>query len=159
LLTPNVGTAKPVTVSGLTLDGADAVNYALTQPSTTADITAATLTASITADNKTYDGTTAATIATRTLSGVVGIENVSLVGGTASFADKNVGNAKTVTATGLNLSGVDANNYQLASTSATAAADITARTLAVSAIGVNKLYDGTTATTVTLSDDRIPGET
>src|SRR5207247_11052471 len=96
----NVGAAKLVTVSGLTLNGADAANYALTQPTATADITAATLTGSITADNKTYDGTTAATIATRTLSGVIGSDNLSLSGGTAAFADKNVGNGKSITATG-----------------------------------------------------------
>jgi len=36
----------------------------------------------------------------------------------------------------------------------TTAADITARTLSVSATGVNKAYDGTTSATVTLSDRR-----
>jgi len=35
-----VGTNKPVTISGLTLGGSAAGNYALTQPTTTADITA-----------------------------------------------------------------------------------------------------------------------
>src|SRR5213078_2994358 len=123
-------------------------NYALTQPTTAADITAAALTGSVTAGNKTYDGTTAATIATRTLSGVVGSENVNLVGGTATFANKTVGNGKSVTATGLSLSGADAGNYQLASTSAATTADITARTLTVSATSVNKVYDGTIAATV-----------
>jgi len=77
-----------------------------------------TVTGSITANSKTYDRTTAATIATRTLSGVVGSDNVSLTGGTATFSDKNVANGKTVTATGLSLSGTAAGNYQLASTSA-----------------------------------------
>src|SRR5206468_6826777 len=110
---PTVETAKAVTVSGLTLGGTAAANYTLTQPAATADITAATLTGSITANNKTYDGTTAATIATRTLSGVLGSEDVSLTGGTAAFADKNVGNGKSVTTTGLSLSGADAGNYQL----------------------------------------------
>src|SRR5439155_4246035 len=104
----NVGTGKSVTVSGLTLEGADAANYALTQPTSTADITAATLTGSIAADNKTYDGTTAATIATRTLSGVIGSDNVTLTGGTAAFADMNAGIGKTVTATGLSLTGTAA---------------------------------------------------
>jgi hypothetical protein len=154
----NVGTAKSVTVSGLTISGADAANYALTQPSTTADITAVTLTGSITADNKTYDGTTAATIATRTLSGVLGSEDVSMIGGTATFADKNIGTGKSVTATGLSLSGADAGNYQLTSTSTATTADITARTLTVSATGVNKIYDGATAVTVTLSDNRVSGD-
>src|SRR5207245_737517 len=74
------------------------------------------------------------------------------------FAGKNVGNAKSVTATGLSLSGAGAGNYQLASTSASTTANITARTLTVSATGVNKVYDGTTAATVTLSDNRVSGD-
>jgi len=89
---------------------------------------------------------------------VLGSEDVSLVGGTATFADKTVGNGKSVTATGLSLSGADAGNYQLASTSASTTADITARALTVSATGVNKVYDGTTAATVTLSDNRVSGD-
>jgi hypothetical protein len=47
----NVGSGKTVTVSGLTIDGVDAGNYSLAQPTTTADITKATLIA--TADDKT----------------------------------------------------------------------------------------------------------
>src|SRR5207247_1292704 len=117
------------------------------------------VTGSITASNKTYDGTTAATIATRSLSGVLGSDAVSLSGGTATFASKTAGTAKTVTATGLSLSGADAANYQLASTTATTTADITTRALLVSAAGVNKGYDGTTTATVTLSDNRVAGDT
>jgi len=37
-----------------------------------------------------------------------------------------------------------------------AAADITARSLSVTATGVNKIYDGTTSATVSLADNR-PG--
>jgi hypothetical protein len=50
-----------VTVGGLTLTGASATNYTLTQPAgLTANITAVgvTITSGITANNKTYDGTT-----------------------------------------------------------------------------------------------------
>src|SRR5207302_100803 len=101
----NVGTAKTVSVTGLAISGADAANYTVnTTTSATADVTPATVSASITADNKVYDGTTAATIATRSLSGVLGSDTVSLSGGTASFASKTVGTAKTVTATGPSLS-------------------------------------------------------
>ncbi len=54
---------KTVTVSGLALAGRDAANYTLTQPTTTANITPAGLTVtSITANNKVYDSTTAATL-------------------------------------------------------------------------------------------------
>ena len=69
----------------------------------------------------------------------------------ASFASKSVGTAKTVTATGLSLSGTAAGNYQLTSTTATSTANITARSLTVTATGVNKAYDGTTSATVTLA--------
>jgi hypothetical protein len=37
--TPDVGTGKTVFITGLTLNGADAGNYTLTQPTTTASIT------------------------------------------------------------------------------------------------------------------------
>ena len=82
---------------------------------------------------------------------------VGYVGGTATFDDKNVGNGKTVTVTGLSLSGADAGNYTV-NTTATTTADITPRALMVSAAGQNKVYDGTTTATVTLSDDRVAGD-
>src|SRR5262249_40470749 len=126
--------------------------------SSTFAVSQATVTGSITANSKIYDGTTAAAIATRTLSGALAGDDVSLSGGTATFASKTVGTAKTVTASGLSLSGTSAANYQLASSSATATANITARPLTVSAAGVNKAYDGTTGATVTLSDNRVSGD-
>src|SRR5262249_42072815 len=89
------------------------------------NVNPAIVTGTITANNKIYDGTTAASIATRALSGALAGDDVSLSGGTASFASKSVGTARTVTAAGLTLSGAAASNYQLASTSATALADIT----------------------------------
>src|SRR5439155_363316 len=52
-----VGTAKTVNVSGLTISGADSTNYTLTQPATSADITARALNVTATAVNKPYDGT------------------------------------------------------------------------------------------------------
>src|SRR5262249_40101501 len=62
---------------------------------------------------KVYDGTTSATILTRTLNpgGVVGTDSVSYTGGTATFDNKNVGTNKTVTGTGFSLSGPNAGNY------------------------------------------------
>src|SRR5439155_1709511 len=116
------------------------------------------LTASITANIKVYDGTTPATIATPSVSGVIGSDTVNLSGGTATFSDKNVANGKTVTATGLNLSGTAAGNYQLASTSATTTADITAKGLTVSGVTAhNKVYDGTTVATLDLSSVTLVG--
>ncbi len=106
------------------------------------------MTPNITADDKPYDGTTAATIATRTLTGVIGAEDVTLTGGTANFANAIVGNW-TVTATGLTLSGADAGNYQLSTTTATTTANITAASILIPSITAdNKIYDGTTAATI-----------
>ena len=95
----NAGTNKTVTVSGLSLSGADGGNYVLaaTSATATADITPVTLTGHFTAANKFYDGGTAATIVTRTLTGTFGTDDVSLVGGTATFSDKHAGVGKTVT--------------------------------------------------------------
>ena len=121
----HVGTAKPVTVSGYSISGADAANYGLSQPTgLTANITAASVTPHITAADKVYDGTTAAALLTRTLTGVFGSDDVTLTGGSATFADAAVGSGKTVTATGLSLSGADIANYSLSSTSATTTASI-----------------------------------
>src|SRR5207237_2667801 len=75
----------------------------------------------------------------------------------ASFADKSVGTAKAVSVTGISITGPDAANYTF-NTTASTTADITARALTVSAAGVNKVYDGTTDATATLSDDRVAGD-
>jgi hypothetical protein len=105
-----------------------------------------------------YDGTSVATLASQTLAGVIGTDDVSLTVGSASFDDKNVGNGKTVTASGLALSGGAAANYILGSSTATTTANITPATLHVSATGQDKVYDGTATATVSLSDDRLAGD-
>ena len=95
-----------------------ASDYALpTTASGPGHITAKALVGSITAADKVYDTTTTATITSRTLAGVVPGDSVSYVGGTANFLpDASVGQNKTVTATGLSLSGGDAGNYTVAPT-------------------------------------------
>jgi hypothetical protein len=154
----NVGTDKPVSVTGISISGPDAGNYTLvsTTAMTTADITARALTVSATGIDKVYDGTTAATVTLSDdrVSGDALATSYTL----ASFADKHVGTNKPVSVTGISISGADAGNYTLVSTTAMTAADITARALTVSATGIDKVYDGTTAATVTLSDDRVSGD-
>src|SRR6185503_16989999 len=117
--TAAVGTAKTVTSSNLALSGAAASNYVLsaTTATTTANITAATLTPAITATNKIYDGTSSAAISC-TVTGVVGGDVVACAG-TGSFDTAAVGAGKTVTANGLSLSGAAASNYALSATTAT----------------------------------------
>ena len=141
-----VDTGKTVIVTGITISGADAGNYALTQPAPTASITPVTVTPSVTVAGKPYDGTTAATITASSLSGVIGSDDVNLgTSGTAAFTDKNVGTGKTVNVTGLSLSGTTAGNYVLSATTASTTADITALTITVTAASDSKPYDGTTA--------------
>src|SRR5205807_1672591 len=146
----NVGVGKTVTVSGITIAGADAGNYTLTNTTatTTANITAKSLTVSATADNKAYDGTTTATVhlTTNALAGDV----VTASDTSATFSDKNVGVGKTVTVSGITIGGADAGNYTLSNTTATATANITAKSLTVSATADNKAYDGTTTAVVHL---------
>jgi hypothetical protein len=138
----NAAVGKTVTGTGLSLAGTDAGNYTVNSTATTtADITALGITGSITAANKTYDGNNTATITSRTLTGVIGGDTLSYVGGTATFSDKNAAVGKTVTGTGLSLAGTDAGNYTVNSTTTTTA-DITTRPLTVTADpGQTKVYE------------------
>ncbi|MDP3790750.1 MAG: YDG domain-containing protein, partial [Candidatus Omnitrophota bacterium] len=82
----------------------------------------------ITANNKTYDGTTAATLNTTlaALSGVVAGDTVTLdtTAATGAFASKDIGTDKLVTISGLTISGGSSANYSL--TQPTTTANITA---------------------------------
>jgi hypothetical protein len=115
-----VGNGIAVTVSGMTLGGSSAGNYALTQPAgLTANITAAPVIVSsgITADNKVYSGTTDATLASNNvvLSGVItgDVVNLNTNGYLANFASAAVGNGIGVTVSGMTLGGSSAGNYTL----------------------------------------------
>ena len=107
----NVGTAISVT-STQTLSGADANKYSLTLPTgLSADITAKALTISgAVAQNKQFDGTTAATI-TGTLVTVESGDVVTL-NDTGVFASSAIANGISVTSTST-LGGANAGNYTL----------------------------------------------
>jgi hypothetical protein len=140
----NVGTGIGITTAGYTLDGANAANYSLTQPSLSANITARELTITgLTGDNKAYDGDTDATaIGTASLRGVVGSDDVSLSGTPVfTFDSANVGTGIAITTSGYTLSGLNAGNYSL--TQPSLSANITAHELTVTGLtGENKIYDG-----------------
>jgi filamentous hemagglutinin family protein len=144
----NAGNTKAVTAA-LALAGTDAANYTLTQPSgLTADITKAILsTSGAVAQNKTYDATTAATITGETLSGVISGDTVT-VSGNGTFADKNAGATKAVTAA-LAISGTDAGNYTLTQPTGLTANISKAVLTSSGAVAQNKTYDATTAATIT----------
>ncbi|MFQ6759600.1 MAG: filamentous hemagglutinin N-terminal domain-containing protein [Deltaproteobacteria bacterium] len=159
-LDKDVGVGKTVDVSDITLGNMDAGNYTFNTTATTiADITRANLAiAGITAANKVYDGTTTATLGGAATVSALGGDAVSLGGsGSGVFTDKNVALGKTVIVSGYSISGADAGNYTLLQPTGVTA-DITARPLTVTATGVAKVYDGTTAAIVTYADNRITGD-
>ncbi|MDO9187776.1 MAG: YDG domain-containing protein, partial [Bacteroidia bacterium] len=153
----NVGTAKAVTLGTLALgDGTGlASNYTFTGGTKSLDVTAKALTVSATGSNKVYDGTTTGTVIL-TDNRVAG-DALTLSNTSAHFSDKNAAAGKTVNVSGINVTGTDAGNYTF-NTGASATADITARGLAVTAAGANKVYDGTTTAAVTLGDNRVAGD-
>jgi hypothetical protein len=143
---PNAGTA----LQSVTYMPTDSTNY--NTVSSTASVTvkpkAVTVTG-LTANDKVYDGNTAATLNTSgaALVGLVSPDVVTLntADATGAFNDPNVGTAKTVMVSGLSLSGTDAGNCTLASSVASATADILARAITVTAVADSKMYDGTPA--------------
>jgi hypothetical protein len=130
-------------------------NYTLVVQNSALIVTQAVLTVSATAQNRVYDGTTVAGVALsdNRLSG----DNLTTSYTQASFADKLVGTNKPVTVSGISVTGPDAANYTY-NTTATTAASITSAALLVTAIGQDRIYDGTTNATVSLSDNRIAGD-
>ncbi|GAA4302376.1 hypothetical protein GCM10023183_14200 [Nibribacter koreensis] len=120
-------------------------------------ITPLVIVGEVTIGNKVYDKTTAASIIDRSLVGNLNGDAVFYTGGTATFSDENVGTGKTVTVTGLGLSGADAGNYTV-NTTATATADITKRAIVLTVNAQNKVYDGNTNATVTFTTNIIPGD-
>ncbi|HLA33762.1 MAG TPA: YDG domain-containing protein, partial [Rhodocyclaceae bacterium] len=148
--TKNVGASKTVTASGFGLTGADAGNYSLAQPTgLSASITPYNLSITgISAQNKIYDATTAATLTGGAIASFSG-DAVSLTSGIAMFDTKNVGSGKTVTASGFGLTGADAGNYTLAQP-AGLNASITPYNLSITGVAAqNKVYDATTTATLT----------
>ncbi|MDB5026281.1 MAG: Fibronectin type domain protein [Mucilaginibacter sp.] len=155
----NVGTGKPVSVTGISISGGASGNYTLsnTTASTTASITTKPITVTATGINKIYDGTAIATV-TLTDDRVSG-DVLTDAYTTATFANKDVASGKTVTVSGISISGTDAANYTLNSiTAGSTTASITQKTLTVTAHGVDKIYDSNTTATVTFTDDRVSGD-
>ena len=110
------------------------------------------VTPTVTLNDKVYDGTVAAaTLASRSLSGVWGDDEVSLgdSGAAGAFASPHIG-SYSPGVSGLRLSGAAAANYSLTAMAAGASARITARPLAIAGLAVrDRLYDGTTTAALT----------
>jgi hypothetical protein len=135
-------------------------NYTITgQATTTANISAKALTVSgLTAADKVYDGTSTATINTSSTvtSGLITGDDFAVAttgafrnaGNTAN--DKNVGTAKTVQLAST-YTGNDVGNYTITG-QAVATANITPKAMSITGItAADKVYDGSTAATVSTS--------
>ena len=124
----NAGTGT-VTLTSSSLSGSGTANFTINKKSVTVP-------SGITAQNKVYNGNTAATLVTTSavFSGKVGSDNLT-ISATGTFSDANVGTNKTVTLSGLTLGGSQAGNYQLANSGnqATTTASITKKSLTVTA--------------------------
>ena len=123
----NAGPEKTVTVSGITLGGNDAGNYTVSLPT---DVTATisrkpvTITGT-TAQNKVYDGTTAAKVdQTGDVTTKIDGDDVSVQAGAAQFTSADAGEDIRVIFSGFTLTGADAGNYILSAQPADGMADI-----------------------------------
>jgi filamentous hemagglutinin family protein len=137
--TKNVGNGIAVSTN-MSISGTDAGNYIIQQPTgVTANITPLAITVTATGTNRQYNGLLSDTV---TLAGTLAGDSVTINDTSSNFADANVGNGKTVTVSGISLSGASAGNYTLNNTSTTTTADITPRILDLSG---TRVYDATTS--------------
>ena len=146
------GVGKRVTISSLSLSGADAGNYEaqLPESSTTASILAKGLVLRQAAGaplvSKVYDGGNSApadAIKAQALviDGLVAGDVVNAAATGGSYADKRVGNNKAITLSGVSLTGNDAGNYSVSA--ASVRGQITPLTLGIAATtAADKVYDG-----------------
>lgn len=150
----NAGSGKLVNIAS-SYGGDYASNYVITgQASTTASIARKALTiVGMSAADKTYDGTTAASLSGGTLSGLVGAETLNFSGQTGAFADRNAGSNKAVSVSGIALgdgTGL-ASNYELLMP-AGITASIFPKALAIGNLGAaDKVEDGNTLASLTSS--------
>jgi predicted outer membrane repeat protein len=146
----NVGQNKTVTFSAYTLTGANAGNYHLSNFTAidSADITARDLSIDFIANDKVYDGNRTAIISNILYINKISDDNVTVIGGSALFNNKNAGIDKPVTFSGYGLTGSDAANYHLFNTSALDSADITPKSLTIEIVANDKVYDGNNSATL-----------
>ena len=126
-------------------------DYSSTQGTAAITINQASLTISINANDKVYDGNANATISYAWVSSgnAVGSDNITVGSSNGQFIDKNVGAGKQVTAN-VSISGSNLSNYTY-NTTASTTASIKPLSITGSFIVDNKVYDGT-ATAVVLSE-------
>ena len=166
----NAGANKTVNLSNLAISGVDASNYKVdagaSQTTALATISQKVINvvSGLTAENKTYDGTTAATLngSSAVLSGKIAGDDVSATA-TGAFQDKNADFGKIVAVTGYGVTGADAGNYAVTNTGnqASMTANIAQKAVSVgggSIAGVDKVYDGNTNAQIAVNGTVVNGK-
>ncbi len=160
----NVGPAVAVTASGYTIQGGDAANYRLTQPTGLSAAITQNTSLTLTSITKVYDGgvNLPTTGAAYVLSGVLGSDHVTVnaSGVSGSYQSANVGNPIGLNSiSGLSFSGADAADYAIGSGFTTNTIGIiTARPLSVAIVGTpTKTYDATVAATLNPASYNLTG--
>src|ERR1700682_3441165 len=101
------------------------------------------VTPSIAANDKPYDGTNAATLASCTVATKVGSDDVACTSSAVTFASSNASaSPQTVTANSITLTGTTAGNYSLSMTTAATTAKINPISVTPSITANDKPYDG-----------------
>jgi hypothetical protein len=104
------------------------------------------------AQNREYNGNTVATATgTAVIDGRVGSDDVTVTAGSAAFANKDVGDNKTVTFSGYSLGGAAKDNYVLSAQPANVTANITELQLTIAnpTVTTTKQFNNTTTAAVT----------
>jgi filamentous hemagglutinin family protein len=160
----NLAAGSYLQTAAAALEGADAGNYT-TSATAAANyvVTPRVINASVTAADKVYDGSVAATLVATSADILLG-DVVNVTGLTGSFASRNVvrdgtGNvlaqAVTVSGSAAALGGADGANYVLGNAASVPAttARITPRELSVSGITASdKVYDGNTTAVISVAN-------
>ncbi len=147
----NVGVNKVVTVTGITISG-DISNYTINGTLTTSGtVNQKALTPLYTVQDKVYDQSNNAVVATKSVSGLIGLETVTLTETDARFTNVNVG-SRSATITGIAISGAASSNYSIVSSASTVSnANINPVVLTATFVTTSKIYNGSTTATVTPS--------
>src|SRR5207247_1656241 len=131
----NTANAKTVNISSVTVSNA---NYTASPvpTTTTANISPASVTVSVTASNKMYDRTASATLSCSVTGGLISTDT-STCSATGNFADANTANAKTVNINSVTLGNA---NYYISSVPTTTTANITPRPVTIQADNKSMYY-------------------
>jgi len=146
-------TGSPAGSYTITLSDASDPNYTIGYINGTLSVTKANLIVSATASDKVYDGNKTANVILS--SNKLGVDVVTITKTLAEFDTKDFGTGKTVNVTGIAISGADAGNYTITSSTASGIASITALGLTVTATASDKVYDGNKTANVILSSNKL----